>query len=149
MRFVFAKLQQSCRALVASLGIMLSRIATAEVPAASVPAGPVDGSEVLNLLVSLVVVVGAILLVGWIYSRMQGGMTRGNGAINVVATRPIGPKERILVVEIADKQLVVGMTSSSVQTLHVFDERVLTGAESSPASGFSDRLKTAMRGIRK
>jgi len=147
MRIKFNKWSRICRTLAAAGILVLSKTATADVSSVSVPAGPVTGSEVLSLLVSLVAVLGAILLVGWIYSRVQGGMARSNDAINIVATRPIGPKERILVVEIAGKQLVLGMTSSSVQTLHVFDERVLTDVETPRSHGFADRLKTAMRGI--
>lgn len=129
--------------------LLVAGAASADVTVDAVPAGPIGGSEVLNLAVSLVAVVGAILLVGWFYSRMQGGMGRDNGAINIVATRPIGPKERILVVEIADKQLVIGMTASHVQTLHVFESHVVTDTVPLPTNGFSERLRAAIRGVGK
>ena len=78
---------------------------------------------------SMLVVVAAIVLLGWLYSRSR---LVGGGAgdiINIVASRALGPKERLLIVEVADQQLLVGMTSTAVQTLHVFDEPVCTSCQ--------------------
>jgi len=112
---------------------------------APLPAGPVGTGDVLGLGASLIAVIGAVLLVGWLYRRVQRGAGQSSDIINVIAARPIGPKERILVVEIADKQLVVGMTATQVQTLHVFDEPVSTQLATTTHTGFAVRLKTAVK----
>ncbi len=114
-----------------------------------VPVAPViDASEIATLAVSLVVVIAAILVVGWMYSRLRVGGAAGSGAIDVVASRALGSKERLMVVQVADQQLLVGMTSSHLQTLHVFDAPVVDKQGAAPNTGFAGRLKTALGGDR-
>lgn len=117
--------------------------------AAAVVTPVVDATRVAEFGVSLVVVIAVILLVGWFYSRMRIGTGRGGDEINVVASRPLGPKERLLVVEVAGKQLLVGMTASQLQTLHVFEGPVITAEKTAPASGFAGRLRSALKEIGK
>ena len=109
----------------------------------------VDGTELLSLAASLIVVVGVIVVLGWLYSRSKllGG---GNSdVINVVASRALGSKERLMLVEIAGKQLLLGMTASQVQTLHVFDRPVVEANEVTAVAGFAGRLRTALKEMRR
>lgn len=106
----------------------------------------VSGGDILNLGVSILIVLAAILILGWLYSRSRlvGG---GSELINVVATRALGPKERLLIVEVADQQLLVGMTATAVQTLHVFDKPVCVAEKDTRQAGFAGRLRAALQGI--
>jgi flagellar protein FliO/FliZ len=106
------------------------------------PSLPIGSSELFSVGGGLIVVVLAIIVLGVIYARTQGLRTGSGGVINIIATQAIGPKERIAIVEVANKQLLIGMTTTSVQTLHVFDEPVAVAPEQ--RSSFSDRLKTLM-----
>ena len=112
------------------------------------PEMPVGLSELLGLAGSLVMVIAAVVIVGWLYAKSQGVRGAANDAISIVATQALGPKERILLIEVGGKQIVLGMTSQQVQTLHVFDEPVVS-VQQSPANvtAFSDRLRTAIRGV--
>jgi len=105
---------------------------------------PIGTSDLLNVGGGLIFVVLAIIVLGIVYARTQGLRAGTNGVINVIATQALGPKERIAIIEIADQQILIGMTTSSVQTLHVFDKPVAIAPEV-PAS-FSSRLKKFMRG---
>lgn len=119
----------------------------------STPASPglaVGTSELLGLGGSLLLVVGAVVVVGWLYSRSQGLRGVASDVINVVAAQALGPKERIILVEVGGKQIVLGMTAQQVQTLHVFDEPVATSNQVEPVgSAFAKRLRSAIRGAAK
>ena len=108
---------------------------------------PVGAAEILSLGTSLVLVVGVILVVGWLYARAQGIRGGNNDAISIVAAQSLGPKERILVVDVAGEQLVLGMTSTQIRTLHVLKGHIQK--KESPVSGntFADRFRDALRGI--
>jgi flagellar protein FliO/FliZ len=110
---------------------------------------PVGAVEVLSVDTSLVLVVGVILIVGWLYSRAQGIRGGNNDAISIVAAQSLGPKERILVVDIAGEQLVVGMTSTQISVLHVLKGRVEKNAATSVSGSFADRFRDALRGMGK
>ena len=110
---------------------------------------PIGSAQIMNVGTGLFAVIATIVLVGFIYSRSKGLNGKAGSVIDVVAVQPLGPKERIVLVQVADKQLMLGMTSSQVQTLHVFDEPVVVAAAEASDFSFADRLKRVMPGNRK
>ena len=112
-----------------------------------IPTNP--GPDLLGFAVSLIVVIAAIVALGWLYRRSRGFAAANTDAINVVATRALGAKERLMLVEVADKQLLVGMTASNVQTLHVFDAPVVKKPAVTEVAGFAGRLKFALKEMRR
>jgi flagellar protein FliO/FliZ len=109
----------------------------------------IGSGDVLGVGVSMFIVLGVIVVLGWVYSRSRFLTGGASDVINVVATRALGPKERLLVVEVADQQLLVGMTSTGVQTLHVFDKPVCVAETKKEAGGFATRLRTAFQEMNK
>ncbi len=125
-----------------------SVLQTVPAVAATVPrAAPVGAGDVLNMGTGLILVIGAILVTGWLYSRTRKMRGASGDLIRIVASQPLGTRERVLLLQVADKQLLVGMTSSQVQTLHVFDEPVAIAEV--PANGFAERLRAAVKGQQK
>lgn len=106
----------------------------------------IETPEILSLGVSMLIVIGVVVALGWLYSRMRFNGGAGGNVINIVASRGLGPKERLLLVEVGDKQLLVGMTSASVQTLHTFDRPLAAEEVINEEPGFADRLRTALKG---
>lgn len=117
--------------------------------AATAVAPVVGGSEIQSMGLSMLLVVAAIVLLGWLYSRSRFLAGGSGGIINVIASRALGPKERLLVVEVADQQLLVGMTSTAVQTLHVFENPIRISGAPDDNRGFKERLRSALREIGK
>ncbi len=116
----------------------------------TLPSTPgLGGGEVLNMGISMLIVVGVIVLLGWLYSRSRFVGVGNSDTINVIATRAMGPKERLLIVEVADQQLLVGMTATAVQTLHVFDKPIAVENKENAPSGFAHRLRAAVQEIGK
>ncbi len=112
---------------------------------ARMPASPgIGGGDILSLGLSLFVVVGVIIALGWFYSRSRFVSGGGADLITIVATRPLGPKERLMVVEVADQQLLIGMTSTGASTLHVLDKPIEVAAKAPATGNFASRLKSAL-----
>ena len=112
---------------------------------ASLPATPgIGGGDVLSLGLSLIIVVGVILALGWFYSRSRFVSGGGADLISIVATRPLGPKERLMIVEVADQQLLIGMTATGANTLHVLEKPVEVTAKTPVTGNFASRLKSAV-----
>ena len=67
----------------------------------------------------LAVMVGLIVLCGWLLKRFGPGQVGGAGqTLNVVASRAVGAKERVVVVELEDTWLVLGVGGGQVTKLH-------------------------------
>jgi flagellar protein FliO/FliZ len=109
-------------------------------PAASVQAPDTIGTF-LSLGVGLVVVIALIYGCAWMIRRMNGMTGMNNGAIKVVSVMALGARERIALIEVGGQQILLGITPSTVRTLHVFDEPVVDAGN--PASGdFARRLQS-------
>ena len=89
------------------------------VAAAQAASGANPLSEISGVVVSLVLVVGAILACAWVLRRSPlGAAARKNGPLTVKATLPLGPKERLVLVEAVGKELLVAVSPSGIVALH-------------------------------
>lgn len=79
----------------------------------------VSAAAILQTIVALAVVVGILLLAAFLLRKLNGGRGFGNGGpLRVVGGLMIGTRERIVLVEIADTWLVVGLVPGQIRTLH-------------------------------
>jgi flagellar protein FliO/FliZ len=76
----------------------------------------------IRLFGGLFFVIGMIVLAAWALRRMQQRSNTVGGAqrqvLRVVGYHALGMKEKLVVVEIDDTWLVLGMTPSGINTLH-------------------------------
>ena len=105
----------------------------------------VGASEIINTALSLLLIVGAIMALAWLLSKLQGGRSNNSGLINVVASHALGAKERLVLVDVGGQQLVVGVTASQISTLHVLDEPLNADATPLERSNFSERLRKVIK----
>jgi flagellar protein FliO/FliZ len=90
----------------------------------------------LRLFVGLIVVIGAIMACGWLARRM-GFAGRPQGArMRIVDSLNLGPRQRIVLVEVQDSWLVVGVTAGQMNVLHTLpaDEADAPRAPDAPAA---------------
>ena len=109
------------------------------------PPMTVSAADVLNVGGSLAMVLLAVVVIGWLYSRAHGVRSRSGQVIQVIASQALGPKERVLIVDIAGQQLVLGVTAAGMRTLHVLEAPVEAGSELASMPGFAARLGEALK----
>lgn len=96
-----------------------------------------EQADLLRLVLSLSAVVVFILVAAWVARR--SGLIRPKGqAIQIIATQAIGPRAQLLVVEVDNQRLLLGVNPQQIQLLHHFSEqasfdKTLQSALSSPA----------------
>jgi flagellar protein FliO/FliZ len=105
--------------------------------AAAAPAD-VDAGGLLRVCISLGVVIALILAAGWVLRRLQGGGVRGGGNLRCLESIAIGMKERVVLVQAGEQQLLIGVAPGNVRTLHVFDQPIAIAVPNavSPATAF-------------
>lgn len=113
---------------------LITRAAQGAEPVATLSS--TGASALGQTLLWLIVVVGLILVLAWLAKRLGGVHFQNAAGIKMLSVLPVGNKEKIALVQVGDKQLLIGITAASVNTLHVFDEpvRVLTPVEKSGAA---------------
>lgn len=102
------------------MNILLSAVAASAVGEQS--ASAMSLSAMLEMGLWLTVVVAFILACAWGYKRLSGGMLAPMGVIKIRSMISVGNRERIALVEVGETQLLVGVSSTQINTLHVFDK---------------------------
>ncbi|WP_323846733.1 flagellar biosynthetic protein FliO [Microbulbifer magnicolonia] len=67
----------------------------------------------------LMALVGLILLCGWLLRRLGPGQGAASPVLKVIASRAVGPRERVVVLEIEGTWLLLGVGGGRVSKLHL------------------------------
>ncbi len=145
------------------IGIAMSAAAAAE--AADKPFGapqvthaPASSAGGLaQVTFSLLLVLAAIFAAAWAVKRMRGVGQRNANALRVIADLALGPKERAVLIQVGEQQLLIGVAPGQVNTLHVLPENVVaeqasqstvpsdpSAAPAAPADAFKAILKRSL-----
>jgi flagellar protein FliO/FliZ len=79
----------------------------------------VPGSPLLQVSGALLGIIAFILVVAWLAKRVGlAGKTAGARGLKLSASTSLGPRERVVIVEVEDARLVLGVTASNINVLH-------------------------------
>ncbi len=142
-----------------SVGVVNNNVATDAQNAAVKPASPpqsplagpaltqtaprVDtGSVVINMVVGLTGVVLLILAISWGMKRFSHLPGQSGGQLKISATLAVGTRERISLIDVGKKRILVGITAHAISVLHVFEEDELPVPAAS--SDFARKLQSML-----
>lgn len=114
---------------------------------AATAAEPMAASNLFQLLFGLIVVLIAIGASAFLLKRI-GRLPQGPGAMRIVAGLSLGARERAVLIQVGDRQILLGVAPGRVSTLHVLDRPVESLPAGLPAGGFAERLAQLMKGGR-
>ena len=101
----------------------------------------------LQFALGLAVVLGLIVAAGWFMKRFHIGPSAA-GTVKVVAGASVGQRERVVVVEVGDKWLVLGVAPGRVNALHTMPRGEVAAAPApgaaNPQVAFAQWLKDKM-----
>jgi flagellar protein FliO/FliZ len=84
----------------------------------SANASPISDGGMLQVMLGLVVVLAVIAGAAWLLRRF-GGMARGPASlVKVIGGSAVGQRERVVLVEVGDTWLVIGVAPGHVTALH-------------------------------
>lgn len=87
--------------------------------AAEVDAPGVSSAAMLQMLLALALIIGILFFAAYLLRKLNGGQRFGNsGPLRIVGGLMISARERIILVEIGETWLVVGMVPGQIKTLH-------------------------------
>jgi len=81
---------------------------------------PYPVSHLGSTLLALLGVLALIMGVAWLFKRLPGSVLRHNDQIKMVAHLNLGQRERLLIVEVGNEHVLLGITSQTINCLHTF-----------------------------
>lgn len=96
---------------------------------------------------ALALVLGTIFLCSWLLRRLGPGRQRAGQQLRVVGGTSLGQRERLVVVEVQDTWLVLGVTAQQISKLHEFPapQEVSGPAAEASDGSFAERLASSLR----
>lgn len=111
----------------------------------SLPASPISVLGLVQVVFALLLVLGAIGLFAWLLRRVGAGHGGASGLLKVVGGVMVGPRERLVVVEVGDTWLLLGVAASHVTLVHSMPRPADVPTPSpSPIGTFRQRLTQAL-----
>ncbi|AHZ72244.1 MULTISPECIES: flagellar biosynthetic protein FliO [Pseudomonas] len=98
-------------------------------PVATAAAAPAVSSGVAGQLTQLVfgllLVLGLIFFLAWLLRRVQQAGPAGKGqVIEIVGSRALGPRDRLMLVQVGNEQILLGLSPGTITALHVLKEPI-------------------------
>lgn len=100
------------------------------------------GATLLMLLVVLAVIIGLAAVVRRLNMRLPGA----TGPIKVRHTTSLGQKERLMIVEVGEQKLLLGVTSQTISVLQTLpDDFKVDHKQKNHSSSFAEQVLQAVR----
>jgi flagellar protein FliO/FliZ len=128
-----------CRAARTSCALLCASFAGPALAQAASDLAGLSATTMLQSVLGLALVIAVLFLAAYFLRRLNGGRGFGsNGPMRVVGGLIIGSRERIVLVEIGDTWLVVGLVPGQIRTLHTLPKGEL------PSTGDGETTFLAM-----
>ncbi|ROO33901.1 flagellar biosynthetic protein FliO [Pseudomonas sp. AF76] len=124
--------------------LMLPFSVLAAEPAATTTAtasGSSMAGQLAQLVLGLLLVLGLIFFLAWLLRRVQQAGPAGKGqVIDIVGSRALGPRDRLVLVQVGNEQILLGLSPGTITALHVLKEPVQVPSTEQATPEFAQRL---------
>lgn len=112
------------------------------------PANAVNSGDVLQWMLALLVVLMIFFVMVWVMRRVGNWQWPSKQPLQIIASLPLGVRERLVVVNVGEKQLLLGVTSGRIDKLLELEgeQRIVTPAPTVGALSFAQQLQNVMSG---
>ncbi|WP_092204549.1 MULTISPECIES: flagellar biosynthetic protein FliO [unclassified Pseudomonas] len=124
---------------------MLPLSVLAAEPVATAAVAPAAGNgvagQLAQLVLGLLLVLGLIFFLAWLLRRVQQAGPAGKGqVIDIVGSRALGPRDRLVLVQVGNEQILLGLSPGTITALHVLKEPVQVPSTEPASPEFAQRL---------
>jgi flagellar protein FliO/FliZ len=103
------------------------------------------GGNILQLIFGLAIVIALLLASLWLLKRLSAPRGEAAGLMRIVAGTAVGSRERVVVLEVADTWLILGVAPGRVTALAEMPRGKLPTTNAAPGDdAFTGRLRQLM-----
>jgi flagellar protein FliO/FliZ len=111
----------------------------------SAPQSLSNPTSIVSIFLSLLLVIGVVFILAFLMRRFNVTQS-GASNIKVVASMMAGAKERVLVIEVAGEQHLLGITAHNINHLATLSTHIDNSPASPGNENFKDKLALFMAG---
>lgn len=106
-----------------------------------------NSSYLLQLIIGLFIVLICIVALAWFTKKINRFKFMTDESLKIIGGLSMGARERIVLLQVGNEQLLLGVSPGHISKLHVLEtpiETIKKGQDSTFGKTFSDKLKTIM-----
>ncbi|MDH5391626.1 MAG: flagellar biosynthetic protein FliO [Gammaproteobacteria bacterium] len=126
--------------------LLFSQTVTAATEEKIMPVDPLSAASIANMFMGLGLVLVVIFFMAWLVRRMGGMQLSGSQRIRLLGGLSLGPREKVVLIQIENKRLLLGVAQGQVNTLHELEGEYenIANQTSDSATDFKDKLLQAL-----
>ena len=108
-----------------------------------------DSDMTSNLIQTTLGLLLVLLLIGataWAVKRFGNVKMGAQGRMKVIGGISLGTRERVVLLEVGEQQLVLGIAPGHISTLHVLEHPIPPETKIRQSGGFAERLQSVLKG---
>lgn len=99
-------------------------------------------AELMRVVMGLLSVVLLILVLSWLVKRLQSVHPGSSKGFQSIASMVLGPKEKIMLLKVSTRYLLLGCGAGQVTLLYDFGEELPSGFEVTKKRSFAELLQS-------
>lgn len=109
---------------------------------------PVGVADYLQMILGLGVVIALIVGMAWFMRRMGNLQASVEGPFKILGGLSMGQRERIVLVQVGETQILLGVSPGRINKLHVLEQplTISKGANQKISTSFAERLSAVLKG---
>jgi flagellar protein FliO/FliZ len=111
---------------------------------------PNYGSNLVEMMLSLLLVLSLIFALAWFFKRINNNRIMPSQVMDVKACLSLSPKEKLMIVQVGDEQIVVGVAPGFVSLIKTLDTPLVVDNQSQSLSfskeSFAKTLDKILKG---
>ena len=86
-----------------------------------------------------------ILLLAWLLRKFSSVSMRSGGSLRILGGMSVGGREKVVLVQVGQEQVLIGVAPGNVRTLHVLEQPIPETRPQAAGSGnFSEKFKQVL-----
>lgn len=148
---LYSRKQVSISLMIFTLLIVSSRDAGADSTPAIKPVPILSQSDVMQWVGGLGLVIILILISAWVLRQFNQVSISQGKRLKILGGLSVGARERVVLLQVGEKQLLLGVAPGRVEKLHVLDSVDIEKSQDdhhieTETGNFADRLRHVMQG---
>jgi len=107
---------------------------------------PIGVSHYFQMFLGLFLIVLLIFGLAWLIKRINNFQGNMCNTLRVLSMISVGQKEKVALIQVGEKQLLIGVAQGNINTLLVLDEVITDNVSKNVPFTFSDKLSAVLKG---
>lgn len=108
------------------------------------PLEPISSPYLLKLTGGLILIVALIFLLAWLVKKFNLNQQSHSGLIKIIAGLSIGTRDRIVLLQVGEEQILVGLTPGRIEKLHTLAQPLEATGEQVLSGSFASKINRLM-----